>query len=225
MKPEVSIIYTCHNCTDKLLDSLKTISSGSGKVLYEIIVIDNESKKAIKLQRKQPNIKIIRNRENIGFWSALDQGALLARGEYLLLANTDILFAPKSIEKMVIRIKSDGKIGIVAPQILGPDNIIISVRSELSMLPRNKFFSRYKMPDVNSTKEQFVDIVDGVCILIPKHLFEKVKGFDKRLFLFFKKRDLCIKVRKAGYKNLYYPDSKILHFGARSFQKNARSYP
>lgn len=196
MKPEVSIIYSCRNISEDLLDSIKTISSGIGKTSYEIIIVSNEIHR-LKNIGKYKNLKIVKNND---FFQA--------KGKFILMVRKGILFAPFSIEKMLSRIKNNNEIGIVTPMVLGPDNMIAGNKSLLFSILTLK----YKFPNFDSNKEQFVDILKGDCMLIPKDLFEKINGFDGKFFHIYIQIILCIKIRKQGYKNLYYPDAKVLNF-------------
>lgn len=207
MKLEVSIVYSCKNISEDLLESIKTVSSGIGKISFEVIIISNEIH-GLKNLNKKPNLRIIKSKKK-GYWTKINQAALLAKGQYLLFSNENILFAPKSIEKMIKRIKEDDKIGVVSPMVLGPDNVI----KETIHGPHFLINMKYKLPDINKNKEQFVDVVGEACMLISKTVFESISGFDERYYRFFKRMNLCVKIRKEGYKNLYYPEAKI-------FQKN-----
>lgn len=196
MKFEISIVYSCKNISESLLESIRTVNSGAGKASYEIIIISNEIH-ILKTLNKNPKLKIIKSNDSFQ-----------AKGKYLLFINKDILFAPFSIEKMLLRIEKNNKIGIIAPMVLGPDNMIVGNKSILFRILSFK----YKFPNAEINREQFVDIVDGNCLLISKILFEKVNGFDEKFFQVFKQLNLCIKVKKEGYKNLYYPEAKILNY-------------
>lgn len=232
---DVSVIYVYYNTPKEILDSIRSISSGIGNLKYEIIIIDNNSEKEFRLSKKEERelkVKIIRNKVNLGYGAGLNQGAKVALGNFFLLTNPDTLFGPFSIEKLVVRLKKDKKIGIIGPQILDTDNTIAKTISGVPFLPgglfafsflnklfpNNKYSKRYYLPNYDRNIEHFVGTIGGACMLISRKVYERVNGFDERFFLFFEESDICLKIKKIGYKILYFPEAKMMHLGARSMK-------
>lgn len=232
---DVSIIYVYYNTPKEILDSILSIPSGIGNLKYEIIIIDNNSEKRFSLSKndeKKIKVKIIQNKTNVGYGAGLNQGSRIAKGEFLLLTNPDTLFGPFSIEKMISRIKKDKKIGMIGPQILHTDNTIAKTISGTPLLPgglfafsflnklfpNNKYSKKYYLSSYDRSIEHFVGTVGGACMSMRKEVYEKVGGFDERFFLFFEESDICLRLKKLGYKILYFPESKIIHLGAKSMR-------
>ncbi len=71
------------------------------------------------------------------------------------------------------------------------------------------------MKDFDHNKIQEVDLLVGAFLLIPKRVFDEVDGFDERFFLFLEDFDLCRKVKKHGYKIIYYPEVEAVHYHKR----------
>lgn len=232
---DVSIIYIYYNTPKEILDSIQSISSAIGNLKYEIVVIDNNSEKEFglsKKEKKELKVKIIRNKVNLGYGAGLNQGSQTAKGEYLLLTNPDTLFGPLSIKKLVDRIKKDKKIGVIGPQILNTDNTIAKTISGIPLLPgglfafsffnklfpNNKYSKKYYLSNYDRNIEHFVGTIGGACMLITKQVYDKIDGFDERFFLFFEESDICLRLKKLGYKILYFPDAKVIHLGAKSMK-------
>jgi GT2 family glycosyltransferase len=70
---------------------------------------------------------------------------------------------------------------------------------------------KYVMNDFDHNKIQDVDLLVGACFMIPRHVYEKVGGFDERYFLFMEDFDLCREIHKAGYRVVYYPEVSVTH--------------
>lgn len=198
---------------------------------FEIIVINNHSPIPVPSQIKRvKRIKLITNLENKGYGSGLNQGAKIAKGKYLLLANPDTLFIDKAIMQMVNKMQKDPAIGILGPQILDINNQIQIVGNGMPFLPqatfaftflnklfpKNKMSANYYLPEFDRRNEKEIPVICGACMMISKSLFEKIGGFDEQFFMYFEESDLCFRIGRAGKKILYYPTAKVIHLSGRS---------
>ena len=228
---EVSIIFVNYRSEKQLVEAVNSARSGVGDLKYEIVVVNNESSK--KLNKKNfYGVRIIESNRNLGYGGGLNKGVAFARGEYLVLANPDILFSPNSINKMVKRLSKDTNIGLLGPQVLAANNTVIQTYSGKPTLlntffafsflnklfPNNKYSKSYWLPNLNNSFEHFVRVIGGVCMVIPKKVFLEVGGFDDRFFLFFEETDISTRIAKLGYKILYYPKAQILHYVSQSMR-------
>jgi len=226
----VSIIIVYYNTPGEIIDLVKSIKNAINKYLYEIIVIDNNS--STKLPNKIYNFQItkINNNQNIGYGRALNQGAKIAKGKYLLFCNSDLVFEKESIKLIIERMESDLSIGIIGPQLLDPNKNTLKVGSDFpfflesifsfsilnKLFPANYFSKKYFIKDFGRKTEKEIPVLAGACMLIRKDIFSKVKGFDKRFFMYFEEADLCLRISKSNYKVLYYPPSKVIHLIGKS---------
>ena len=194
----------------------------------EIIIIDNSvdhDNRAVlqECSALASNITLVCNDVNNGYIQACNQGAKLAKGDYLFFVNPDIEWLSSSIVTDVIDIfLRDSRIGILGTQQRNDDgtipdtvrrfpNIMAQVlrRSGLRNLSIFKdIVARYEMPefDYNSTTD--VDWVQGSFMVISKPLWYRVGGFDSRYFIFMADPDICYKCWELGYKVHY--ESNIL---------------
>lgn len=227
MLPQISIIFVYFNTPKELLHAIGSIKNAIGKLSYEIIIVDNASLVSLPAKIKQnKKVKIIKNEINIGYGTAINRGSKAARGKYLLISNPDIFLEKDSINRLYKKIKNDSKIGIVGPQILDEER---KIRSSISgfpklpdalfafsfinkLFPNNRYSKKYWLLDLDRKKEQEIDVLSGACMLIKKDLFTKVKGFDERFFMYFEESDICFKVKQNGYKIIYFPRAKIIHY-------------
>ncbi len=114
----IVVNYNSTNCLKKLIQSTKKIS----KILNKIIIIDNNSNN-FNL-KKNKNIKIIKNKKNLGFAKAVNQGIKISKSKLILLLNPDTYFTNDSIKKTFNLINEDSSIGVIGGKIFFPNHKI-----------------------------------------------------------------------------------------------------
>lgn len=231
MKPLLSIIYVYYNTPLELKHSVESLKQALGKISFEVIIVDNASVKSVPLEvSKLPEFRIIKNKKNCGYGKGLNQGAEIAKGRYLLLLNPDVFFTKDAISSLLKKIEKERAIGVIGPKILNQKGEILQSISGFPSLARSlfvfSFLSKiwpnhplnvgYHNLKLDRTKEQMVEAVGGACMLVRKSLFEKIKGFDERFFMYFEEADFCFRIRKLGHKILYYPKSEVIHLISKS---------
>lgn len=231
MHKTVSLIYVYFNSSKEIIDSIKSLKGALGKLTYEIIIVDNNSPKALPTSFfGKRNVKIIKNDENLGFGAAVNLGAKVAVGKYFFVINPDTVCIKNSINLLFNRISKDKKIGVIGPQQIDKNGRILHstagipkfpdalfVYSRLNKLwPNNPYSRKYWSKDRDLNKEQETETIGGAAMMFPKKIFEEVGGFDERFFMYFEETDICQRIRKLGYKILYYPKAKIIHHVGRS---------
>lgn len=190
----------------------------------EIIVIDNHSQDdSIGLIRSQlsqiPAVRIVEERDNIGYGRGNNDGLRFAHGQYLLIVNPDNPLPPETVDRMLSALRSHPDAGIVGPALIHPDG---SIRPSARQFPHaadllskrlfpKKWQTAYEQA-MTATKDEEVKEVDwlvGACLLMPMELFRKLGGFDERFFLFFEDIDLCRRIKALGKKVLYLPQVRV----------------
>jgi GT2 family glycosyltransferase len=239
-KFDLSIIIISYNTEKITIDCLKSIieSLKNSSLKYEIIVVDNASKdnsvssvKKLKSEIKNRNLKInlIENKENIGFGPANNQAAKIAKSDYLLFINSDTIVLNASIEKLYNFYKQNEKLfNFLGGKLLNKDGTSQPSCGPMYTLPmifahlflRGDYWgiTRYSP---NKTKE--VDWISGACILTKKEYFEKLGGFDEKIFMYMEEIDLFYRAKKRGFKVFFYPEAQFIHLGSRS--SGGRTYP
>ncbi len=218
--PTLSIITVTYNSGKNIkpyLDSLK-------KYLFphvnsELIIVDNNSKDNTvslleKLSFSTPQLTLFRNPKNLGFAAANNQAVKIAKGKFLFFLNPDTCLKDSSIKKLIQKLENNPKIGIISPALVNergdyqplayPPQTLKNAFQEFFL--QKKTFSPY-IPK----EEQEVHSLVAAAILIKKSLFDRLGGWDEKYFMYFEDHDLCDRVRKAGKKVLYSPQSKIIH--------------
>ncbi len=218
--PLVSIILVNWNgkhCLELCLRSLAAVTYAP----KEIILVDNASTDGsvawVRVYDK--NVRIIEQKENLGFAGGHDAGLRAARGDLLLLLNVDTVVEPSFLTYLVKRLQDDQAIGVMQPKVMLEEDrrLIDSIGS--FFLPsgllyhygreKNETLPQYNAPlDIFSAK--------GVCMLIRREVIDRVGLFDPKYFAYFEETDFCMRVWLAGWRVSFEPASRIYHAGGAS---------
>lgn len=182
----------------------------------EVIVVDNAS--TDETQRALTSfgdlVRVIRNEENRGFVDACNQGAAAARGKYLLFLNNDTKVLPGWLNHLVETIERDPANGAVGSMFLYPDGSIQEAGGIVWSNGEAHHYGWGSSPDdkrFNFARE--VDYCSAASLLIRKEIFQDLGGFDRRFVpAFYEDVDLCFGVRSTGYKVIYQPMSRLVHY-------------
>jgi len=232
---KISVVVISFNGMEFIEDCLTTTRSSLENVTSEILVIDNGSTDGTVelIENRFPNIGLIRNKENLGFAKAVNQGFDKAGGEYILILNQDTRIVGNGIVKLADRMKNDPDIGTIGPKFIGFDgqlqkscrtfpkyrDLIFSFLGLSKLLPRSKCFSSWKMGWFDHLDEAEVDQPMGAALMVKRSVLDRIGGFDERFRIFFNDVDYCRRVKAAGYINLYYPTAVIEHYYGGSIRK------
>ena len=188
----------------------------------EILAVDNhsddESAQLIRnLLRGEPSVRVLESPVNGGYGKGNTFAAGYASGEYLLIINPDNELEPSALERMVLRMKADPGIGILAPKLVHEDGTVrdsfrafprlldvVAKRTALRRLLPGRV-ARYLRADADLSMERDVDWVVGACLLLKRSFYEELGGFDERFFLFFEDMDLCRRCWDPGDRVVYFP--------------------
>ena len=181
----------------------------------ETIVVDNASQDdslAILRNAFGERIHLIESKENLGFGRANNLAAQQARGEFLLLINPDArLLGNDTVKTLVDTLEQDKTIGIAGPEILEPSK-------KKYVLPRKTYPSQHRLKFTQGLAALPGDIawLLGACLMLRKSTYQQIRGFDPVFFLYGEDADICLRVRKAGYRIAYCGDAKTTHVGGAS---------
>lgn len=216
----IIINYKSEKYLQKCLSSIKEKILG---VSYEIIVVNNDTKN-VETHRNASlqggNIKIINTGKNIGFGAGCNVGAKSAQGEILCFLNPDTEILSDNIGDILNKFQNDEKLGVIGPRLLtdkGKTQWWCAGKDfSLGQLFKNNFGRIESKKIWESEKEVMSDWVSGAALFMKRDVFEKIKGFDERFFMYAEDMDLCRRTRNAGHKVLYCPQFVILHKGGKS---------
>lgn len=224
-KIDLSIIIISYNTKELTLKCLKSIyqSLKQSQLVYEIIVVDNNSIDGTThtIRKEFPEVKLHSNPENLGYGKANNQGVDEAKGETVLILNSDIQVIDKGIERLyqffvTLPEKSvaGGKLFNTdgAPQSsCGPAYTLSMIFIALFLKGDYLHWTRYS-PDVIKQ----VDWLMGACLMFKKNAFSDVGRFDEGIFMYMEEIDWQHRAQKLKFKMYFYPDAHFTHVGAGS---------
>ena len=227
---DISIIIVNYKVKEYIIPCIESIYKHTSKSLrYEILVIDNNSNDgsidAIKSQFSEVNV--YENTENIGFSKAVNQGVKTAIGKYIFILNPDTKLIEDSISILFAFIEKHENVAVVGPALVTKSGIKQqSYWKEPTLI--NTILSIYHLDFLNCKKNYqheigdkaiLVDAISGGAFFVQRDVFQNLNGYHPNLF-WMEDIDFCTKVRKENKKIIYYPETKIIHYGGKSAEKD-----
>ena len=198
-----------------------------GAVEHELIVVDNASAdgSAEMVRAEFPGARLIRNADNSGFGTANNQAMAVARGEWLLLLNSDAALVDDSVARLLARARDEPDLGVAHCRVTLADGRLQhttyrfpSLRQALledlglhKLLGRRRRAETLLGPFWEQDHERDVDWVAGVFMLVRRSVYEATGGFDERLFMYGEDLDWCARIAAAGWRIRYFPQARIVH--------------
>ena len=222
------LIPTCDHIRD-LETCVESIYARTTYPDFEILLIENNSKEEQtfrsyeRMRKEHPDTLKVLTWQGKGFnYSALNNfGARYAAGEYLLLLNNDTeVITPGWLEEMVMYAQQK-RVGCVGAKLLYPDDTIqhagvgFGIGGVAGHL--HKYFpatSDGYMGRLNYVQDVYGDT--AACLLIRKEIYDEVHGLDESYAVAFNDVDFCVRVREAGYTNVFTPFAQLYHYESKS---------
>ena len=232
---DLSVIIVNWNTKKLLEDCLRSIFKFTKDVGFEIIIVDNGSEDGSQsmLKKKFPQVKLIPNKDNLGFAKANNQGIKIAKGKYVLLLNSDTYLIENSFKKLVVKADEFDDLGALGALLLNEDRSIQQSVGFFPDLPQVFWWMTFidDLPggivlkpyhvdhDSFYKSEHEVDWVTGAVFFIPTKVIDKVGLLDEKIFMYGEDFEWCFRIKKAGFKIYFSPTAKIVHIGGGSVNK------
>lgn len=223
-QPKVSIIITNYNGMEVLPDCMKSVS----KIDYpnfEVVLVDDVSKdksiEAVEHYKKKIDLTIVRNKKNLGFAGANNEGLKHANGDYILLLNNDTTVDKCLLTKLVERFEKDTSIGAGQAKIYLMDKPT-HLDNAGAFLTRTGFLAHWGFMERDSKeykKEREIFSAKGACLFIKREVLDKVGLFDGDYGSYMEETDFCWRVWLAGWRIIYFPETFIHHKVGFTFSK------
>lgn len=238
---QLSVVIVNYNVEFFLEQCLNSVYAALKHVEGEVFVVDNNSiDGSLDMVRKKfPDVQLIANKDNVGFSRANNQALKIAKGTYHLLLNPDTIVEEDTFKKVVdfmdthpdaggLGVKMiDGKGNFLPESKRGlptPKDAFYKIFGLSRLFPKSKRFGRYHLSflDMNETHE--IEILSGAFMLMRKDALDKVGLLDEDFFMYGEDIDLSYRIVLGGYKNYYYPDTRIIHYKGESTKKSSVNY-
>ena len=232
MPIDISIVIVSWNCKRFLLDCLASLRDQAAPDLMEIIVVDNASSdgtpEAVRMHF--PNVTLIENSANVGFARGNNIGLELATGKYICLINPDVIVLDPCIARMREYMEGKPDIGMLGPAILDANGAVqrsCMRRPTLwnqfcralgldTITSSSRMFGGFLMKDCRFDEIRDVDIINGCFWMVRRDALKGVGGLDARFWMFADDLDWCYRFRLAGWRVVFYPEARAVHYGSGS---------
>lgn len=209
----VSIVIVTYNGRPYLANCLTSVLAQAGHDV-KVVVVDNKSSDGSPqfIREHFPAVRLAENRENRGFAAACNQGAQVANGDVLIFLNQDTVVFPGWLAELVAPLALQDDVGLTTSRLR-----LMSDPDRLHLCGQDVHFTGlvfgrgYGQPAASQPTPCDVDAVSGASFAIRRELWQRLGGFDEALYMYYEETDLSWRVRWAGYRCRYAPDSVALH--------------
>ncbi|MEO6882533.1 MAG: glycosyltransferase family 2 protein [Bacteroidia bacterium] len=238
---KISIIIVNYNVQYFLEQCLYSVRKASENIEAEIFVVDNHSVdgSVAIVKEKFPEVILIENKENTGFSKANNQAILRATGNYILLLNPDTLVEEDTFRKIIFFMDEHPEAGGLGVKMLdGKGNFLSESKRGLptpwvafykifgfsQVFPKSKKFGKYHLGFLDKDKTHEVDILSGAFMLLRKSVLDTIGLLDESFFMYGEDIDISYRIKLGGFKNYYFPETRIIHYKGESTKKSSVNY-
>lgn len=222
----VSIVIPVLNNARLTMQCLRSIVEHTPAGQFEVIVVDNGSNPETRnALAGVPGLRVIRNERNLGFVEACNQGSRAARGTDVVFLNNDTVVLPGWLEALRRAIQTDPRNGAVGAMLVYPDGRLQEAGGVIWSDGSGWNYGRNQDPDApeyNFVRE--VDYCSGACLMVRRDVFASLGGFDEHYApAYYEDVDLCFRLREHGYRVLFEPRARVVHFEGATAGTNVSS--
>lgn len=218
----ISFIIVSYKDRGWLIKNIESIRKNAGKIAYEVIIIDNAMDAELRKEINElfEGAVYYSLGENKGYGAAVNFGVSRASGEYICIANADTEIIEGDVERICKRL-NEGGVGLIGPKIVLPNGKVQitwgpkpTVVGEFLIKLRNLLYGLGLIDRIifkHSENEFYAEWLTGAFFFMRRDVYQGVKGFDEKFFLYSEDTDLCMRLLDKGYKILFSPYVKVLH--------------
>ncbi|OGH92881.1 MAG: hypothetical protein A2563_04420 [Candidatus Magasanikbacteria bacterium RIFOXYD1_FULL_40_23] len=233
---KLSIIFVNWKTPELTKNAIASVYKETAGFDFEVIVVDNNSGDgSVEMIKKEfPQVTLIANNDNRGFGKANNQGLKIAKGDYLMFLNTDVIVLDGALNKLVSYLDQRQDVMMVGPRLLNKDLTFQHSCRRVLPNPINSFFHLFGLTKifknnkhVNEYKQYASDpeitgptqALSGAAMMFRKQVYTEIGGFDEEFFMYGEDLDFSKRVFDKGWKTVYVSGAKIIHFGGQSSGK------
>src|SRR5688500_6058110 len=237
MSPDLSIIIVNWNGGELLRRCIESVASHPPACSWEIILVDNASTdNSLEWVRSAnlPNLRLVENKDNLGFGKANNLGFKLSSAPLLFLLNNDAEVQEGAIDRLISTIKSGARVGACGPRIINPDGslqisvwrnpptpwaMIVGAFRLYRLLPRRVAGELLLGPYWNHDRRRTVNMLMGAAMLVKREVVDQLGGFDERFHMYAEDFEWCLRIVRGGWEIGFEPDAVVLHHGGQATGK------
>ena len=207
----------------------------------EVWVVDNNSVDGSveMVAAKFPWVKLIANKDNKGFSRANNQAMEQSQCRYQLLLNPDTVIEEETLKKVCDYMDAHPEVGGLGVRMVDgkgkflpeskrglptPAVAFYKIFGISRIFPKSKRFGRYHLGYLSEFETNEIEILSGAFMLMRKDALDKAGLLDEDFFMYGEDIDLSYRILKAGYKNVYFPETRIIHYKGESTKKSSVNY-
>jgi GT2 family glycosyltransferase len=238
---KLAVIIVNYNVRHFLEQALLSVRKASEGLSVETWVVDNNSvdDSVAMVQQKFPEVKLIANRENVGFSTANNQAIRLSTAGYVLLLNPDTVVQADTFQKTLDFMDSRPDVGGLGVRTIDGSGKFLPESKRgfpspwvafckafglSALFPKSPLFNRYYLGYLSEFESHEIDVLVGSFMLMRQSVLDKVGLLDEAFFMYGEDIDLSYRIVKGGFKNYYFADTTIIHYKGESTKKGSLNY-
>lgn len=238
---DISIIIVNYNVRYFLEQCLLSIRKAIQWLDIEIILVDNASiDDSVQYIRQHfDDVILIANKVNHGFAKANNQALKIAQGKYLLLLNPDTIINDDTLIKSFDYMEKNNDCGALGVKLIDgkgkflpeskrafPTPIVSFFRliGLSRIFPKSAIFNKYNLGNLDENSIHDIEVLCGAFMFIRSSVFEKTGYLDEDFFMYGEDIDYSYRIKKQGFKIIYFPETTTIHFKGESTKKSSLKY-
>jgi GT2 family glycosyltransferase len=233
---DLSIVIVNYNTKELLKQTVESVLKTTTGIQYEIIVVDNASKddSTHMIKMNFQSVILIENDNNLGYSKANNIGIKQAAGRYVLLLNSDTIVVEDCLKACVEYMDNNKSIGALGCKVVlrdgeldhackrgfpTPEASLYYIFKLDKLFPGSRRFGQYDLTYLPVDEINEVDVLIGAFMMVSREAINKIGLLDEKFFMYGEDIDWCYRIKAAGFKNVYYPKEKIIHYKGASSRK------
>lgn len=231
----VSVVIVNYNTFRVTCDCIESVIKFTKNVPYEIVLVDNASPNdnPDDFLVKFPSITLVKSKINGGFSNGNNQGIEAAKGDIILLLNSDTILNEDSISIAAHKLLQMPEVGALTVRLVYPDGKLQhtarkfrSIRNEifdilrplLLLIPYEKRSDLMLNQYFNGDRNTYADWVSGAFMMFRREVLGKLPGkkLDERFFMYGEDQLWCYQIGQLGYENFYLSETTVIHIHGAS---------
>ena len=238
---DLSVVIVNYNVKHFLEQVLLSVEKASKGLQVETWVVDNNSVDgSIELVREKfPWVKLIANTDNTGFSKANNQAIRQSTGEFVLLLNPDTVVEEETFSLCLDYLRNHPEVGGLGVRMIdgkgqflpeskrglpSPKVALYKMSGLATVFPKSREFGRYHLRYLPEFETNEVEVLAGAFMMMPKQVLDEIGLLDEQFFMYGEDIDLSYRITQAGYKNVYFPGTTIIHYKGESTKKGSANY-